>query len=263
MQSAKNSYILFAQKKPLSIQATQEHWLLPPFKKQAGVNKLRSLHPDFDGFGTSAMKTSMESSVRRGRPYGSTGFIYPKKCSHITKPLVKYSHERVSVIELACDNQGIIIINLYLPFLDKSDIENVLRNYNEVLGFAEYVMEENSDAEFVILMDFNCNLYDPKHPFFDSLTDFINSHFLTSVYDLSANFRPQSVYSRFDSKSKSLLDYIFVSKNLCHCINDVHIMNYPDNTSDHLPVEVDLTLKFKSDSAHKKHQIQRILFSQN
>ena len=41
---------------PYSIRAIQEHWLKPPYKKQIGVNQLRSLHPDFDGFGTSAMK---------------------------------------------------------------------------------------------------------------------------------------------------------------------------------------------------------------
>ena len=39
-----------------AIIAIQEHWLPPPFKKQAGVNKLRTLHPDFEGFGVSAMK---------------------------------------------------------------------------------------------------------------------------------------------------------------------------------------------------------------
>ena len=37
-----------------SIRALQEHWLQPPYKKQQGVNQLRVLHPDFDGFGISA-----------------------------------------------------------------------------------------------------------------------------------------------------------------------------------------------------------------
>ena len=60
------------------IQCVQEHWLPPPFKKQAGVNKLRSVHPDFDGFGTSAMKSSLENGIRRGRGFGGTGFLFPK-----------------------------------------------------------------------------------------------------------------------------------------------------------------------------------------
>ena len=39
-----------------SIRAIQEHWLKPPYKKHSGVNQMRSLHSEFDGYGTSAMK---------------------------------------------------------------------------------------------------------------------------------------------------------------------------------------------------------------
>ena len=45
-----------------AIRAIQEHWLAPPYKKQSGVNQLRCLHPDFDGFGTSAMKKTKVKS---------------------------------------------------------------------------------------------------------------------------------------------------------------------------------------------------------
>ena len=34
-----------------SICAIQEHWLRPPYKKQFGVNQLRCLHAEFDGYG--------------------------------------------------------------------------------------------------------------------------------------------------------------------------------------------------------------------
>ena len=59
---------------PDAIQAIQEHWLKPPFKKQLGVNNLRSLHPNFDGFGTSAMKHAVESRIVKGRPFGEPDF---------------------------------------------------------------------------------------------------------------------------------------------------------------------------------------------
>ena len=62
-----------------SIRAIQEHWLQPPYKKQQGVNQLRVLHPEFDGFGTSAMKKSVGSQIIKGRPFGGTGFVYNKK----------------------------------------------------------------------------------------------------------------------------------------------------------------------------------------
>ena len=76
---------------PNAIRAIQEHWLRPPYKKQFGVNQLRSVHPDFDGFGTSAMKKTSESKINIGRPYGGTGFIYNKKISKCLKPVLTCS----------------------------------------------------------------------------------------------------------------------------------------------------------------------------
>ena len=94
------------------IQCIQEHWLPPPYKKTAGTNQLRTIHPNFEGFGTSAMKKAVESGVRRGRGFGGTEFIYPKNYSGILKPLIQFNHARVSVMELTCDSMEIIIINL-------------------------------------------------------------------------------------------------------------------------------------------------------
>ena len=51
---------------PFAIRAIQEHWLRPPYKKHSGVNQIRSLHPDFDGFGTSAMKRSGREAKKDG-----------------------------------------------------------------------------------------------------------------------------------------------------------------------------------------------------
>ena len=83
-----------------SIRAIQEHWLKPPYKKHAGVNQLRTLHPEFDGFGSSAMKKSIDSQIIKGRPYGGTGVLYNKKFSKCLKPLLNYSHERITVLQL-------------------------------------------------------------------------------------------------------------------------------------------------------------------
>ena len=70
------------------------------YKKRAGTNALRSIHADFEGFGIFAMKKLEENEIRRGRGFGGTGFIYPKYLSNNIKPLIKYNHDRVSVMEL-------------------------------------------------------------------------------------------------------------------------------------------------------------------
>ena len=118
-----------SKENPFLIQAIQEHWLPPPYKRQAGVNKLRTLHPDFEGFGVSAMKKSMENEIRRGRPFGGTGFIYPKGICESLSPLTKYNHDRLSVMELTTEFSKIIIINVYLPFLDRTNLHNVTCEY--------------------------------------------------------------------------------------------------------------------------------------
>jgi hypothetical protein len=82
---------------PLSIQAIQKHWLKPAIRKQQGVNLLKSVHPDFDGYGTPAMKPKMATAVLHGRPFGGTGFIFSKSLALALKPCMKYQHEQVSV----------------------------------------------------------------------------------------------------------------------------------------------------------------------
>ena len=51
---------------PNVIYSLQEHWLRPPTKKFPGVNVLKTIHSDLDGWGTSAMKSSMGSKILNG-----------------------------------------------------------------------------------------------------------------------------------------------------------------------------------------------------
>jgi hypothetical protein len=68
---------------PDAIRGIQEHWLKPPYKKIQGVNQLRALHPDFDGYGCSAMKKKLEQGIRYGHPFGGTGFLFNKQGDHL------------------------------------------------------------------------------------------------------------------------------------------------------------------------------------
>ena len=231
------------QANPLLIQCLQEHWLPPPFKKKAGTNALRSVHTDFEGFATSAMKKSEESGIRRGRGFGGTGFIYPKTLSSKIKPLIKYNHDRVTVLELKCSNNDLVIINVYMPFLDRSDLHNAVSKFDETIGFIEFIMSERPDAQFVILGDFNCNIFNSAHPYAASLNDFITSHNLFCTFSMMQSFQADSTYTRYDARSKSLLDYVFVSHGLRDCVSNVAIGEYHNNHSDHLPVEIELKLQ--------------------
>ena len=230
---------------PNSIRAIQEHWLLPPYKRQQGANQLRFAHPSFDGYGTSAMSYSSESKVMSGRPYGGTGFVFHKKYAKCLKPLIGISHERVTALELQTDNEKIIVINCYFPFHNLRDIENYTAMYRETIGFVDNILHQNRDSECIILADFNCDITDANHRYSQLLHPLMTKYQLTSAFELDSNFDYASSYTRFDHKTKSytLIDGILISKGLKSKVKRICISQYGDNVSDHIPVELDLELQ--------------------
>ena len=232
---------------PNAIRGLQEHWLRPPYKKQHGVNQLRCLHPNFDGFGTSAMKKSNETKVNIGRPFGGTGFLYNKKYSDCLRPLLNYSHERVTVMELSTESTRILLINAYMPYYNSRDLAAYLNMYRETLGFIENVMSQNRDSQFIILADFNCNISDDSHCYTKLFRKLMADFSLISAFDLISDFDWNNSFTRFDKKTKSytLIDGFVISKDLVSLIDNVRISHYGDNVSDHLPVELDLHVVVK------------------
>ena len=118
-------------------------WLRPPFKRMKGVNELRHVHKDFEGFGTSAMKKPIGEKILKGRPYGGTGFIWNKKFANSVKPRLDLNHERVTVLEIFDERFQIVCINAYLPFLDSSRLNEQMCEYNDTLGFIYNIMSSH------------------------------------------------------------------------------------------------------------------------
>ena len=136
---------------PDSIISLQEHWLPPPFKRVKGVNQLKNVHEEFDGWGTSAMRSSMETQVRIGRPFGGTGYIWNKKYSLVVKPRLEYKHERVTVLELNSNDGRILLINAYMPFYDANNLNEQSALYSQTLSFIDSIMEMNPECSFMLL----------------------------------------------------------------------------------------------------------------
>ena len=239
---SKNFLHSLCSQTPDSIRAIQEHWLRPSYKKQCGVNQLRHLHPDFDGFGTSAMNKSLDSQVRIGRPYGGTGFVYNKKFSKCIKPVLAYSHERVTVMELKTDEQRILMINAYMPYYNSRDLSTYLSLYRDTIGFIDNIMSQNLDCSFMLLADLNCNIYEPSHCYSKLVRALMEKHHLMSAFDLDPSFDVSSSFTRYDNKtnSRTLIDGILLSERLKDSVENIRISDYGDNVSDHLPVELNL-----------------------
>ena len=227
---------------PSCIYGLQEHWLRPPYKNYPGVNKLKTLHPELDGWGVSAMKDKITTKILSGRPFGGTGFVWTKSLA--VKPRCEYSHERVSVVEINSNLGNIILINCYMPYFNNNDITSQLNLYVDALAFVDSVIKDNPDSKFIIMGDMNCNIYSGNNQFASVLNDFITDRKLTCTYDLKQDFDYSSSFTRSNLKlnSYSLLDYVFVSESLVPYVTSVNILDSVSNLSDHLPVAVDLSL---------------------
>ena len=201
---------------PLSIYGLQEHWLRPSSKHHPGVNGLKTIHSDLDGWGTSAMQASMEKRILSGRPFGGTGFVWTKSLSSSIKPRNVYKHDRVTVLEVSSNVGTILIINVYMPFFDNRNLESQTDLYSDTIGFIDSVINDNPHSSIVLLGDMNCNFYKRDNIFSNILNTFIDQRDLCCTFDLMPTFSRDTTYTRFNLKqgSFSLLDYIYVSRNV-------------------------------------------------
>ena len=119
--------------------------------------------------------------------------------------------------------------------------------YQDTLSYIETIVNDNSGAHFILLLDMNCNLYVTNHPYSVLIRDLMSRHSFISSFDLMSNFDPAVNYTRRDIKTNSytLIDGILVSASLRNFVSNVRISDYGDNVSDHLPVELDLSISIK------------------
>ena len=225
-----------------NIICVQEHWLKPAYKNLKSINQLRTVHPDFDGYGVSAMKTSQNATIRSGRPYGGTGFIFPKRFSPFLRPIIQYEGERISVMKLLDVEYTILIINVYFPFKQNSEEHRV--EYLEVLGSVESILLSNPSSKFILTGDFNYNIFGSSLPICREIRNFIKNHDLICTHTLDSSFSSVTSYTRYCSKSgtNSLLDYIFISKPLRDRVRGCSIEYDGRNPSDHIPVTMQLDI---------------------
>jgi hypothetical protein len=226
------------------IYALQEHWLKPPLKKHLGTNQLKTVHDTFDGWGNSAMKASLESGVRIGRPYGGTGFLWPKKLSLSIKPRIDIRHDRVSVLEVNDADGSILCFSIYMPYFCPAKVNEHILIYYDTIGFVKQIMSQHKDFRFIFCLDMNCNVYDSGGPFSKIMREFIDAHDLICGLDLSPNFDPCVDYTRHDAKTKSrtLIDGILLSRNLKGKVRNISIDYHPNNVSDHFPIDLEIDL---------------------
>ena len=242
------------------ILAIQEHWLKPSFRKHLGTNSLKSLHPKYDSYATSGMASQLNKRVLKGRPFGGTGFLFHKSLSKCIRARTDLQHERVSVIELSTMNEKILLFCAYMPYFKSDNNDEQIIEYRNTVAFIESVMEKNPDYKYILFMDLNCNLFINSHPYSSLINAMMGNFDLVPNYSFIHDFDEKSDYTRCDIKRNSytLIDGILMSRSLSYIIQKSEILHLPDNVSDHLPVEITVSLEI-CDFLEEKSQISNFI----
>ena len=161
------------------------------------------------------MKKSMEKEIRIGRPFGGTGFLWNKRLAYSVKPRVEYANERVTVLEINDLDFKILCFNVYFPFYDSSKIDEQMATYRDTIGFIDSVMNSNAGCQFLVLADFNCNIYHSTHPFSMLILDLMERRNLFSCFDVDTSFDPADHWTRtnfqHNTNRGTLIDGILAS----------------------------------------------------
>ena len=246
-----------------SVLALQEHWLRPSFRRHKGTNKMKVLHPDFDSFATSAMSKQVGERVLKGRPFGGTGFLFHRNLSKCLRARVDIKCDRVTVMELCTTTDKILLINCYMPYFINGNNEAQINEYRDTVAFVENIMKSHETHKFILMMDMNCNIFNASHPYSSLINSIIDEYDLLTSYSFMDNFDSQSAFTRFDIKRNSytLIDGIFISRSLAHIVQSSSILNPHDNVSDHLPLEIVISIDVEEFSYSKPRVTEYIPWS--
>ena len=217
----------------------------PSTRKDKGTNKLNTLHSDYDSFATSGMTSQIGTRILKGRPFVGTGFLFHKRLSNCIRACVDIKYDRITVLELNTNSRKILLVNVYMPYFIAGNNDDQYSEYLQTLAFVRQIILSHPFHQFIIMMDFNCNIFKKSHPYSLLINDMMNDHDLISNYSFIPGFDPDDSYTRFDLKRNSytLIDGILISRSLSDIVVSSSILHPHINTSDHLPVQLQISVE--------------------
>ena len=209
----------------------QEHWLL-----SSELHNLNSVHPDFYGFGMSAV--DVESNVLRDRPYGGTGILYRKRVVSAVS-IIDSVNDRVTAIIVSSCDLCFIMACVYMP-TDYGDSDS-LYDYVETCSYIESMLVDSDINQFCFIGDMNCSHGSRFFPILNQLA--ISNYLSFADIRLLSNV---VTYVNDDGMHESWIDHVLCSQNIDNNITSMSVLN-DYIISDHRPLSLCLYCNISSD----------------
>ena len=217
----------------------QEHRLMSTL-----LFKFDKIHDDFAFIGCSAMDNKCEQGLLSGRPFGGVGILYRKNCSVKISVAGYHSEGRVIAVTLSFANQHLLCFGVYMPCDDGK--LHYCDKMSDIVGFIESIAELYPGYKCLVLGDFNfeCDSFNRGYREFIPV---IHKMHLTVCDSMDSNCVGYT-YSHNTLDHKSLIDHVFVHKELVPLITEYKVLLDATNCSDHLAVQV--CLSFNCNDCH-------------
>ena len=189
----------------VSIVAVQEHWLTDD-----NLYQLNNIHPDFTGYGISAMTKKLSTGIYRGRPFGGVGFLWRKSLADQIAVDSCSDDSRCLIIKLKMlSNVYLKIINVYFPCYSGSS------EYKIELGHCLGFLDNNilPDESVIVLGDMNFEC-DNNNAGFTQCSKVFSSAGIVCCDHLVRTNSECVIYCNTSLGQASFIDHIF----LCHAV---------------------------------------------
>jgi len=198
----------------------QEHWLTP-----SNLYKFNDNFPEYMCFGSSAMRSDVESGVMRGRPYGGVMTLVSNKFMNCTQLIC--SDDRYVIVIVG----DLMIINVYLPCVGTTNRSLI---YEEVLENIAVWIEKYSHVNVILGGDLNDEL-DDSSPVSRLINQFAETNGLNRCDKLFLGVYYSTYYNE-SLKCQSTIDFFLTSND--NIVTGYNVIDPLANLSDHRPVVI-------------------------
>jgi len=209
----------------------QEHWATP-----SNLSKF-NIFQDYFVFGSSAMTTSVETGIIRGRPFGGVMILIKNYLRNNTQTV--YAADRCVIIKVL----NLVIINVYLPCVRTVDRLLILA---DVLNDISCHISGFTNCVYLLGGDFNCSV-DKTDAAANMINSFLIDNQIVARCDVSVGKNAEYTYINESSNCRSLIDYFFISDD--RKVVNFDVVDDGSNLSDHLPIIVTVNCDFAISSA--------------